>query len=155
MSQVESWAGLRALWHGLKRFLAVAALGLVGALIGGLTLGLLTFYVYGIGLYLGLPLGFVFGAIAGSRLAPRDVAITFVTAAGTVTGIGIFGTRAGQDSFLTTIQAMAVAAIVALILLFVLPRYVPPQVRYALAVPMSILFWLVAFGAWVWRIYTV
>lgn len=155
MVQVESWSGLRSLWRGLKRVLSAFALGIVGALIGGFTLGLLTFYVYAIGIYLGLPMGFALGAIVGFRTAAKDVAITFVTATAVLVGTAMYGARSGQDSFLTTLLALAIAAPVALILLFVLPRYVPARVRYGLAVPLSILFTITAFGAWVWRIYTI
>lgn len=61
----------------MRNALSALLMGIVGSVIGGVTLGLCTFYVYFIGAYLGLPLGFLLGLWYGWKMPLRDAAITF------------------------------------------------------------------------------
>lgn len=137
----------------MKRMGSALAMGLVGGMIGATTGGLATFYVYGIGMMVGLPAGFFAGALYGWRVPARDAAIIIAMAAAILAGVGVYGARNGMDSFWTTVIALASASIVSLVLALALPKLVPAQVRYVLAIPLSILFVGGLFGAWVWRIY--
>lgn len=144
MSEPQQWEGLWQLWTGIKRLLAVGMLGAVGALVG-LTVGALaTFYCYGVGYLVGLPVGFAWGALAGIRKPPRDIAILFFGCFGTLILMALFGERQGWDGFVTMIAALFSATMVTAILsAFLRAVWLTPQARYRLALVLS---W--AFSIW-------
>jgi hypothetical protein len=128
-------------------------MGVVGSVVGGFTLGMATCYAYGIGLYLGLPVGMLAGIWIGTRMAPRDVAIVFVSAAATVWPAVWFGNSQGWDGFFTTLLALAVYSLTALILAVSIDRLFDKKARYWLAVVLSSTFTVLAFGVFIWSIY--
>ena len=75
----------------LRRFTSSMILGLVGFIVGGITLGVLTLYAYAIGWMLGAPAGFVWGGIVGWRKPLRDsiiILLCYLTL-GIVVSIGV------------------------------------------------------------------
>ena len=68
-----------ALQTNLRKFISSMLLGLVGFAVGGITAGVVTLYVYGIGWLIGAPIGFVVGGVIGWRKPLRDTVILFLS----------------------------------------------------------------------------
>jgi len=132
VSGTENWAGLWAIWRGIKRIAACLMMAIAGAYIGGLTAGVLTFYCYFIGSWLGAPLGLIAGGILGSRMPPRDATLTFtlpIFMALATHGILVFYAVGSSLYELITVAVVALSIPVA----YFLTRPLPEEWRYRLA----------------------
>ena len=133
LQKTQDWAGLRALWNGVKRIGAVLAMAVVGGICGGFTAGLLTIWVYGIGAWVGFPVGFVLGGLLGARMAPRDSALVFVaTLAGSEIGLRAAG-RQTRDG-LILYAAWGASYVLSTLVAFGAGGTIPIRFRYPLAV---------------------
>ncbi|AIE83806.1 hypothetical protein [Fimbriimonas ginsengisoli] len=153
VASAESWEGLRALWIGIKRVLAMFLMGIFGAVVGGFTMAVATFYCYGIGMFLGFPVGLVGGVAMGYRMAPRDTAIVFVGAAAAIPPVLWMGKGQEWDSLSTTFLALTSYSIAGLILLVGVKKFFDARSRSWLAKLLSITFAAATFGWFLWRIY--
>ncbi|MGV3618682.1 MAG: hypothetical protein ACO1SV_25445 [Fimbriimonas sp.] len=155
MTAPSNWDGLRSLWKVFRRGLAALALGLMGAAICGYTAGILTIYVYGIGMFLGLPIGFAGGVVCSRRYAARDIAIAFVGSAAAFVLTTWVGSHLEKDSFGLALVALAVYSLVALALLWSVPRVFAWSFRYWLGTVMAVLFVVATFTAYTISVYRV
>ena len=133
VSRTENWAGLWAIWRGIKRVAACMMMAIASAYIGGLTAGLLTFYCYFIGSWLGAPMGLVAGGILGSRMPPRDATLVFalpIFMALATHGILVFYSVGSSLYELITVAVVAISIPLA----YFLTRPLPEEWRYRLAV---------------------
>ena len=73
----QDWSSLIAVAKFLQRLGVVLLAAGVGAWVGSVTLAALTFYVYFIGIFLGLPLGLLIGGYCGFVRPARDTAYVF------------------------------------------------------------------------------
>ena len=111
-------------------------MAVVMGLCTGLTAGLLTVWVYGMGMYLGFPVGFVWGGLLGSRMAPRDVALVFVAAlSGSEIGLR-FAARQTHDG-LVLFAAWGAAYVLSTLIAFGAGGTIPVKARLPLAVVAS------------------
>jgi len=155
VSQPQTWSGLQALWRVIKRLIAPVLLGIVGAIIFGFTAAVTTIGGYGFGAIIGVPAGFIAGVILGTRIAPKDIAITFVAAAFAYVSGKWIGTAAGWDEFWPILLGIALYSITALTTLWWVPRYLDSKARSVLAMVLSIGFTLTTFGIFVVKVYQV
>ncbi len=126
-------SGLWTLWRWIKRLAATLVIAVIGGMIGAVTGGAATFYCYGIGLYLGLPVGFVAGSLLGWRIPPRDAVLVL---AGTVSMLYFADAvnRALRWDPVFGDIGIAVTGSLAAPLVYGLCRLIPPEWRYYMAV---------------------
>jgi|GEM_PF-5695893 len=152
----QSWSGLKALWTAVKRVLTVLAMGIVGAVVLGTAMAILTLFAYAFGYLFGIPLGFVYGAaLVGPRIAPRDAAIVFVGSAGVWFTMNQLLQAMGHRPDVGLILGLLACAVTAPILLAIVPRKVSPEIRYSAAVVLTIGFVLSTLIGFAMRVYGV
>lgn len=124
----QDWAGLRALWRGVKRLGAVLAMAIVGAVCVGFGSAVVTAFAYCLGLYVGAPIGAGLGARLGYRMAPRDAVLVFVLA---LCGawIGVLVSRRYTDDPLIQTAVWGLGYVLATLIAFAVGPHVPVAVR--------------------------
>jgi hypothetical protein len=135
----QDWAGLRALWRAVGRTAVMLLLGIVGALAGGVTLGVITAYVYFIGAGVGMIAGFVAGGIVAAKLPVRDATIYAV--------VGLALPKLGQytleprgyDGLTAACIGIATYLVFGPLLIWLVPR-LNLQTRYWIAATFAVLF---------------
>src|SRR5438874_1715791 len=109
----QSWSGLRCLWGWVKRIIAVVMLGLVGGMVGFTIGGVATVFVYGIGAYLGGPIGLALGATTGAKIPVRDAVIVFFACLSALIGVSQYGIAQGWNGFVAFIAACIASSVMA------------------------------------------
>jgi len=107
-------------------------MSLVGACVAGVTLGVATFYCYGIGIYLGLPVGLLVGGFFGWKMALRDACVISGTAVLSFLGFRYLVGGFGWDSFWVGVAASVLAS-ACTIASYGIIRVIAPRIRYAVA----------------------
>ena len=141
----QDWSGLLLLWGVLKRIFSIFTMVILGGFSFGTTSYVLTLYCYGIGAWIGLPLGCAVGAVLGLRILARDVCVVF---GGTClswfvcNGVGM---SLGWDSFWSGLLACVVASAVANLSYLFVGR-LKADIRYAIGIgvawsSVAILIW--------------
>ncbi|BDI29852.1 hypothetical protein CCAX7_19030 [Capsulimonas corticalis] len=122
----------------------------VGGWICGAGAGAATFYCYGIGGWLGLPLGMVGGAFLGAKTPARRATLTFTTGAYTAWALYHAAQRLNWDNILVAALSL-IGASLAMLVVYALERLLPERVSFWAAVTSAVIFsiWMmVDFAHW-------
>ncbi len=120
---------LRGLWRAVVVTAKALMLGAVGAWVFGIAAAVATFYCYMIGVYLGIPLGFLVGVLLSTRVSAADTLFTFglgFTTLLVLTRVIEVPRNSPEDGFLYLALPALLGALVA-VFAFVVKGFVPSR----------------------------
>ena len=139
---------LRGLWLGGSRCAACLMMAFVGACVLGVTSGIATITVYGIGIWLGAPAGLVLGLVLGWKMPKVDSLFIFAA------GLGVWKLSNAVGPFLLTysgdtLEVIAVLlGVIAAIVAFLARNKLGRRLKLAIGAPATfvlLVIWVVGF----------